>query len=233
MLQQSNHTGARNREWSCEAFRPWLSPVILPQRPTAAFAGGGFAPSMPRMRLGTAAPSNGVRKGAKVSYLRQQERSRANYSSRFPARVSDSRPSGFRGLHHRFLHAVFSCPVQTDLVAIGIIEIGMAPTPGHHPWQLGHVEALFLEIAAEVIERTDFKIQTYTVAQYGIFRTHLMQSNGAVATGCAQPRIHGPFLILEIFYEFEAQQISVEDKPAFDVLNVDHGMIQSKLAFIV
>ncbi len=229
MLQQSNHTGARNREWSCEAFRPWLSPVILPQRPTAAFAGGGFAPSMPRMRLGTAAPSNGVRKGAKVSYLRQQERSRANYSSRFPARVSDSRPSGFRGLHHRFLHAVFSCPVQTDLVAIGIIEIGMAPTPGHHPWQLGHVEALLLQIVAEVIQPSDFEIQTYTVAQNGIFWTHLMQSDRAIAARRAQARIHWLFLILEIFDEPESQQIAVEGQSALHVFHVEHSVIESKL----
>ena len=146
-------------------FRPWLSPAIPPQRPTAAFAGDGFAPSMPRMRPGTSAPSSRARKGAKVSCLRQQERSGANFSSRFPAPLPDSRPSGFRGLHHRFLHSVFACPVQTDLVTIGIIEIRMAPTPGHHAWQLGHVEALLLEIAAEVIEPSDFEIQTHTVAQ--------------------------------------------------------------------
>jgi hypothetical protein len=74
-------------------------------------------------------------------------------------------PRGFlRGLHHGFLHAVFTGPIQTDFVAIGIIQIGMAPAPGHHAWQFGHVEALFLEIAAEVIERSHFEIQTYTFA---------------------------------------------------------------------
>ena len=52
-----------------------------------------------------------------------------------------------RGLHHRFLHTVFSCPIQADLVAIGIVEIGMPPTPGHHAWQLGDVEPLLLKIA--------------------------------------------------------------------------------------
>src|ERR1700723_1736316 len=101
---------------------------------------------MPKMRTGTSASSIRATKEARVSCLRQQERSGANHSSRFPARVPDSRPSGFRGLHHRFLHAVFACPVQTNLVAIGIIEIGMTPTPGHHAWQLGHVEALSVRI---------------------------------------------------------------------------------------
>ena len=63
-----------------------------------------------------------------------------------------------RGLHHRFLHTVFSCPIQADLVAIGIVEIGMPPTPGHHAWQLGDVEPFLLEIAAEVVEFTDFTL---------------------------------------------------------------------------
>jgi hypothetical protein len=54
-------------------FRPWLSPAIPPQRPTAASAGGGSALSMPRMRLGTSASSSRARKGAKVSFrLRDQ-----------------------------------------------------------------------------------------------------------------------------------------------------------------
>jgi hypothetical protein len=70
-----------------------------------------------------------------------------------------------RGLHHRFLHTVFACPIQTDLVAIGIIEVGMSPTPGHHAWQLGDVEAFLLKLAAEVVELSDFEVQTHAVAQ--------------------------------------------------------------------
>ena len=60
-----------------------------------------------------------------------------------------------RGLHHRFLHTVFACPIQADLVAIGIVEIGMPPTPGHHAWQLSDVKPFLLEIAAEVFEFTE------------------------------------------------------------------------------
>ena len=62
-----------------------------------------------------------------------------------------SSPGGLlRGLHHRFLHAVFACPIQADLVAIGVVEISMPPTPGHHAWQLGDVKPFLLEIAAEL-----------------------------------------------------------------------------------
>src|ERR1700689_3018287 len=160
---------------------------------------------MPKMRTGTSASSIRATKEARVSCLRQQEKSGAHFSSRFSAPVPDSGPSGFRGLHHRFLHAVFACPVQTDLVTIGIIEIGMAPTPGHHAWQLGHVETLLLEIAAEVIEPSDFEIQTYTVAQNGIFRTRLMQRDRAIAARCAEACIHRLFLIVEVFDELESQ----------------------------
>jgi hypothetical protein len=52
--------------------------------------------------------------------------------------------SPLRGLHHRFLHTVFASPIQADLVAIGIVEISMPPTPGHHAWQLGDVEPFLL-----------------------------------------------------------------------------------------
>ena len=72
--------------------------------------------------------------------------------------IPASSPGGLlRGLHHSFLHAVFACPIQADLVAIGIVEIGMPPTPGHHAWQLGDVEPFLLKIAAEVVEFTDFE----------------------------------------------------------------------------
>ena len=79
-----------------------------------------------------------------------------------------------RGLHHRFLHTVFSRPIQANLVAIGIVEVGMPPTPGHHAWQLGDVKPFSLEIAAKVVELSDFEIQTHSVAQNGNFRTRLV-----------------------------------------------------------
>ena len=79
-----------------------------------------------------------------------------------------------RGLHHRFLHPFFACPIQADLVAIGVVEVGMPPTPRRHAWHLGDVKPFLLEIAAEVVEFTDFEIQTHTFAQNGDFRTRLM-----------------------------------------------------------
>jgi len=114
-------------------------------------------------------------------------------------------------------------------VAIGIIEIGMPPTPGHHAWQLGDVEALLLEIAAEVIEVPDFQVQTHTVAQNGSFRTCLVQGDRAVAAWCPQARIHWFILIAEVFDELESQQISVEAESALHVFHVDHGVIERKL----
>jgi hypothetical protein len=91
------------------------------------------------------------------------------------------------------------------------------------------VKALLLEVAAEVIEPSDFKIQTYTVAQNGIFRTHLMQSDRAIAAGCAQACIHRLFLVLEVFDELESQQIAVELESALHVFDVEHSVIESKL----
>lgn len=47
-------------------FRLWLNLAILRQRPTAASAGGGSAPSMPRMRPGTSASSSRARKEVRL-----------------------------------------------------------------------------------------------------------------------------------------------------------------------
>ena len=82
--------------------------------------------------------------------------------------------SPLRGLHDRFLHTVLACPIQANLVAIGIVEIGMPPPPGHHAWPLGDVEPFSLEIVAEVVECTDFEIQAHAVAQNGNFWTGLV-----------------------------------------------------------
>src|SRR5271165_4714207 len=68
-------------------------------------------------------------------------------------------------LHHRLLHAVLACPIQADLVAIGIVEIRMPPAPRHHARQLRDVEALLLELAAEAIEFVDFEVQPHSITR--------------------------------------------------------------------
>ena len=69
MLQQANHTGTqKTSNGPVRPFLPWPSPALLPQPPTAASAGDGFALSMPRMRPGTSASSSRARKAAKASY---------------------------------------------------------------------------------------------------------------------------------------------------------------------
>src|ERR1700724_892414 len=143
-----------------------------------------------------------------------------------------SSPSGLsRGLHHGFLHAVFACPIQADLVAIGIIEISMQPAPRHHTGQLGDVEACFLELPAEVVEIPDFEVQAHTFARNGNRRTSLMQRDGSIATRRAQTRIHLRTFIAEVFNELESKQITVETNSAIHVFNVDHGVVEGKLSF--
>jgi hypothetical protein len=68
MLQQSNHTGARNLEWSCEAISPMAEPCNSAATSHCGICGRCFAPSMPRMRPGTSASSSRARKGAKDSF---------------------------------------------------------------------------------------------------------------------------------------------------------------------
>ena len=71
MLQQVNQTEARDLEWSCELFRPWMSAATLPQPSTVVSAGVGSAPSMLKMRPTTPAFSSRGTKGAKPSWLRR------------------------------------------------------------------------------------------------------------------------------------------------------------------
>ena len=70
MLQQMDQTEARNLVQSCQA----VSPRDEPCDSAATFrvsAGGGSAPSMPRMRPGTPASWSRETKGARLGRLRQ------------------------------------------------------------------------------------------------------------------------------------------------------------------
>src|SRR5882762_4286776 len=150
------------------------------------------------------------------------------------ANAEGSSPSGLsRRLHHGFLHAVFACPIQADLVAIGIIEISVPPAPRHHTWQLSDVEASFLQLPAKVVEIADFEVQAHTFARNGNRRTSLMQRDGCIATRRAQAPIHLRTFIAEVFNELESKQITVETNSAIHVFNVDHGVVEGKLSFSI
>ena len=133
-----------------------------------------------------------------------------------------------RDLSHRFLHAIFACPIQADLVAIGIIKISVSPAPGHHARQFRDVEFLLLKPAAELVQFSDFEVQTHTIARNGILRTHLMQSNRSVTTRRAQSCIHRLILVAEVFNELESQQVAVETESTLHVFHVDLGVVESE-----
>ena len=116
-------------------------------------------------------------------------------------------------------------------MAIGIIEISVPPTPRHHAWQFGDVEVLLLELSAEVVEFSDFEVQAHAIARNGLSRTRLMQSDRSIPSRRAEARIHRLILVAKVFDELESQQIAVEDKPAFHVSNVDHGLIEGEFPF--
>src|SRR5579862_4094165 len=103
------------------------------------------------------------------------------------------------GLHHGLLHAIFTRPIQADLVPIRVVEIGVPPAPRHHARQLGDIEAFFLELAAELVQITDLEVKAYAVAGYRDVRPRLMQGDGAIATRGAQTRIHRLALMAKVF----------------------------------
>src|ERR1700693_4416351 len=65
--------------------------------------------------------------------------------------------------HDGLLHAVLTGPVDADLMAIGIVQIGVTPTPWHHARHLCYVEALGLQFAAKLINFANLEVQPHTV----------------------------------------------------------------------
>jgi hypothetical protein len=134
------------------------------------------------------------------------------------------------GFGHGFLEAIFAGPVEADFVAVGIVDVSVAPTPGHRGRRLGEIEILLLEPAAEIVEIGDFEIEADAIAGNGIAGTRLMQSDGAFAAGSALAGIDGAALETKIFDEFEAEHVGVEAERALDVSYIDHGVIEGELS---
>ena len=113
-------------------------------------------------------------------------------------------------------------------MSIRVIQVSVPPAPRHHAGHFRDVEALLLKLSAEIVEIGDFKVQAHAITRNGSIRTRLMQSDRPIAAGSAQARIHCRALMAEVFDELESKQIAVETGSALNVLNVDHGVVESK-----
>jgi hypothetical protein len=105
------------------------------------------------------------------------------------------------GLHHRFLHPFFACPIQADLVAIGVVEVGMPPTPRRHAWHLGDVKPLFAgdcgrSCRVHRLRNTDAHLRSKRRLPDppDVMRSYHRSR-------CAQARIYRLILIAEVFDE--------------------------------
>ena len=83
--------------------------------------------------------------------------------------------------HDAPLHVVLTGPVDADLVAIGIVQIGVTLTPWHHARHLCYVEALGLQFAAELINLANLEVQPHTVTGKRRPRPRQVQRDRAVA----------------------------------------------------
>src|SRR6516162_5808614 len=91
----------------------------------------------------------------------------------------------FGGLHHALRPALLAGPVEADFVTVGVVEVGVPPTPFHHAWHLGDVEALTDEAATEIVEVSDLKVEPHSVAHERSARAGLMERNGPIASRSA------------------------------------------------
>jgi len=115
-------------------------------------------------------------------------------------------------------------------VAVGIIQINVAPAPGHHLRHFREIEAGLLQLAAEIVQLGDFEIEADAFAGDGIVGTGLVEGDGAVIAGGAEAGVDGFAFVAEIFDELEAEEIVIEAHGALDVLDVDHGVIEGEFA---
>src|SRR5271156_3784523 len=132
--------------------------------------------------------------------------------------------------HHCLFHAVFARTIQAHFVTVGIIQISVPPAPRHHAGQLGHVEALLLKLATEVVEIVNLEVEADTITRNGSARTGLMQGDGSIAARCTHARVHRHSFIAELFDQLESKHIAVEVESAIPVFHVDHGVVEGKFS---
>src|SRR5271165_174730 len=135
-------------------------------------------------------------------------------------------------LHHALGHAFLAGPVEADFVAVGVVEVGVAPAPFHHARHLGDVEALAHELLAEIVELAHFEVEAHAIAHQRRARPRLVQRDGAVSTGGSQPGIDGGAVEAKIFDELEPQQVTVEADRAGYVFDVNHGVVEGEFAVV-
>jgi acetyl esterase/lipase len=103
-----------------------------------------------------------------------------------------------RSFHHRLFHAILACPIQADLVAVRIVQIRVAPTPGHHLWQLGDIETFLLQLATEVVEFAHLEIQPDAVARNRRTLSGLVEGNRSVSSRSTEPGVNRLIFVPEI-----------------------------------
>src|SRR5215469_735025 len=86
------------------------------------------------------------------------------------------------GFDHALLPALLAGPVEADFVTVGVVEVGVPPTPFHHAWHLGDVEALSDEAATEIVESSNLKVEPHSLAHERRARAGLMERNGPIAS---------------------------------------------------
>ncbi len=89
--------------------------------------------------------------------------------------------------HHRFLESLAARPVEAHFVPVGVIEIGMSPTPGHKLRRLSERHAGGLEGFAKSVEISGFEIEANSGRIEGFARLSAMQGDGSA--GSAQARV--------------------------------------------
>ena len=98
-------------------------------------------------------------------------------------------PACLAALHHALLHSLFTGPIQADLVAFGIVQVGMTPSPRHHLRLLSENESRACVTLAEVVQLAHLEVKPHAIARDRRSRSGLMQGDGAVSAWRSQARI--------------------------------------------
>jgi len=125
----SDWAGSR-REPGCGLGRPALRQFHgnIPPMFAVKRSGGRRIQQNQRTRRG---PRDGTRRSGRLMLSTNWERCNADHQKKNAPRPSPLGRCTCR-LHDRLLHAVFTRPVQADLVSVRIVKVGVPPAPGHH-----------------------------------------------------------------------------------------------------
>src|SRR6266852_3692003 len=116
--------------------------------------------------------------------------------------------------------------VQTDLVTVGVIEIGVFPSPGHLLGLLRELHASGFQTLAETLQVLHLEVQTHAAGSQFVAWRDRVQSNRRIAARRLEASVDAPAFMLKVFEQLESKAVRVEPQRRGHISGINHGMVE-------